>query len=410
MVRAGLGPLRERPFRLLWLGQTTSAVGDSLVGVALAFAVLGLDGSAGDLGLVFAARTVSSVVFVLAGGVWADRLPRRAVMLAADGVRALVQAAVAALLLSGAAEIWHLGVAGFVSGAASAFFIPAAVGLVPDTVSTGRLQQANAMMALSRNAAEIVGPALAGVLVAVIGPGWVFVVDAASYAASTVTLLTLRIAAGAALELRQSFLADLRDGWREITSRTWLWVSLIADSVANIGMSCFYVLGPVVAARELGGAEDWGAIVAAGAIGGTLGSALALRWRPSRPLVTVYALLFLATFQLLALVPPLPTPLIAAASACAYIAVGFSGTVWDTTIQQHVPRAALSRVSAFDWMISLVFRPVAYALVGPAVVLGGIDAVLVGGAVLLAAAAAGAVGVPSVRGLRRLDHATAPLA
>jgi predicted MFS family arabinose efflux permease len=315
-------------------------------------------------------------------------------------VRASVQAAVAALLLSEAAEIWHLGVAGFVSGAASAFFIPAAVGLVPDTVPPAQLQQANALMALSRNAVEIGGPALAGVLVALIGPGWVFALDAGSYAVSTLTLLALRVAAGAALELRQSFLADLRDGWREITARAWLWFSLIADSVANVGMACFYVLGPVVAAEELGGSEDWGAIVAAGAVGGTLGSALALRWRPRRPLVAVYGLLFLATLQLLALVPPLPTVLVAAASVCAYVAIGFSGTIWDTTVQQHVPRAALSRVSAYDWMISLVFRPAAYALVGPAVVLASVDAVLVGGALLLAGAAAAALSVPSVRSLR----------
>jgi MFS family permease len=400
MAQGRLGALEERPFRLLWLGQTTSALGDALVGVALAFAVLELGGSATDLGLVFAARTVSSVTFVLAGGVWADRLPRRAVMLAADAVRALVQAALAVLLLSGAGEIWHLAVAGFASGAATAFFIPASVGLVPDTVRPERLQQANALMALSRNAVEIGGPALSGVLVALIGPGWVFAVDAASYAASTLTLLALRVAAGAAIELRQSFLADLRAGWREISARTWLWVSLIADSVANVGMACFYVLGPVVAARELGGSEDWGAIVAAGAIGGTLGSALALRWRPRRPLLVVYGLLFLATLQLLALVPPLPTPLVAAASVCAYVAIGFSGTIWDTAVQQHVPRAALSRVSSIDWMVSLAFRPAAYALVGPAVALAGLDAVLVGAAVLLAGAAAAALSVPGVRGLR----------
>jgi predicted MFS family arabinose efflux permease len=165
-------------------------------------------------------------------------------------------------------------------------------------------------------------------------------------------------------------------------------------------MACFYVLGPVVAARELGGSEDWGAIVAAGAIGGTLGSALALRWRPRRPLVATYALLFLATLQLLALVPPLPTPLVAAASVCAYVAIGFSGTIWETVVQRHVPRAALSRVSSIDWMVSLVFRPAAYALVGPAVVLGGLDAVLIGAALLLAAAALGALSVPSVRSLR----------
>jgi hypothetical protein len=267
-------------------------------------------------------------------------------------------------------------------------------------VSAPRLQQANATMALSRNVAEIGGPALAGALVALFDPGLVFALDAASYAVSTLTLLALRLPPGAAIELRQSFFADLRDGWSEIASRAWLWVSLVADSVANVGMACFYVLGPVVAAQELGGSEDWGAILAAGAAGGVLGSALALRWRPSRPLRTVYGLLFLATLQLLALVPPLSTPVVAAASVCAYIAIGFSGTVWETALQQHVPRSALSRVSAYDWMISLVFRPLAYALVGPAVALAGTDAVLVGGALLLAVAAAGALSVPSVRALR----------
>ena len=395
-----LGPLAERPFRLLWIGQTTSALGDALMGVALAFAVLDLGGSASDLGLVFAARTVSSVAFVLAGGVWADRLPRRAVMLVADAVRALAQGLVAFLLISGAGEIWHLGAAGVVSGAASAFFMPAATGLVPDTVSAERLQQANATMSLSRNATDIFGPAASGALVALVGPGWVLALDAASFAVSTVTLARLVVPAGAALELRQSFFADLRDGWREVTSRTWLWVSLIADSVANVGMAAFYVLGPVVAADELGGSEAWGLIVAGGAVGGVLGSALALRVRPRRPLVAAYGLLFLAAPQLLGLVPPLPVLAIAAASVLAYTAIAFSGAVWDTLFQQRVPREALSRVSAYDWMISLVLRPLAYALVGPAVVLASRDAVLLGAAALICAAAASALAVPSVRTLR----------
>jgi MFS family permease len=395
-----LGPLAEQPFRLLWIGQTTSALGDALMGVALAFAVLDLGGSAGDLGLVFAARTVSSVAFVLAGGVWADRLPRRMVMLVADAVRALVQGLVAFLLVSGAGEIWHLGAAAVVSGAASAFFIPAATGLVPDTVSSERLQQANATMSLSRNATDIFGPAASGALVALVGPGWVLALDAASFAVSTLTLARLAVPRGAALELRQSFFADLRDGWREISSRTWLWVSLIADSVANVGMAAFYVLGPVVAADELGGSEAWGLIVAGGAVGGILGSALALRVRPRRPLVAAYGLLFLAAPQLVGLVPPLPVLAIAGASVLAYTAIAFSGAVWDTLFQQRVPREALSRVSAYDWMISLVLRPLAYALVGPAVVLAGRDAVLLGAAGLICAAAASALAVPGVRRLR----------
>ena len=395
-----LGALEERPFRLLWVGQTTSAVGDSMIGVALAFAVLELTGSASDLGLVLAALTASRVVFILAGGVWADRLPRRVVMLAADAVRAAVQASVAVALLTGVAEIWHLVVAAFVSGAASAFFVPAASGLVPDTVTPDRLQQANATMTLSRSATDLFGPALAGGLVALAGPGWVFAIDAGSYVVSTATLLFLPVRRGAALELRQSFFADLRAGWREVTTRTWLWVSLVADSVANVGMAAFYVLGPLVAADELGGAADWGIILSGAAVGGLLGSFAALRLRPRRPLVASYALLLLAALQLLALTPPLPVLLVASTSVLAYGGMSFGNTVWETAMQQRVPREALSRVSSYDWMISLVLRPLALAAVGPAAGLAGRDAVLVAAAGLIGAASLAALAVPSVRSLR----------
>jgi MFS family permease len=394
------GPLEERPFRLLWLGQTTSALGDAVVGVAFAFAVLELGGSAGDLGLVLASATASRVLFLLVGGVWADRLPRRLVMLYADGVRAAVQGIVAVLLLTGTAEIWHLAVGGFVSGAASAFFLPAALGLVPDTVPGERLQQANATMALSRNITDIGGPAASGVLVALTAPGWVFALDAITYAVSTLTLTRLHVPPGSALAVRGTFLADLRDGWREVTSRSWLLVGLAADGVANVGMAAFYVLGPVVANDELGGAADWGLIVTAGAVGGLLGSVLALRVRPDRPLLVSYALLSLASLQLFGLVPPLPAVAIALASVLTYFGISFANSVAETAQQQHVPRAALSRVSSYDWLISLALRPLAYALVGPAVALAGRDGVLLGAAALILAAAGGALSVPSVRSLR----------
>ncbi len=160
-LRGRLGALDERPFRLLWLGQSASAIGDALVPVALAFTVLGdLDGSAGDLGLVLASFTLSRVLFILVGGVWADRLPRRMVMLVCDVVRAVAQAFVAAALLTGVLEIWMLAAASAVVGGTAAFFGPASTGLIPETVSRARLQQANALMSLSQSATSVFGPAL----------------------------------------------------------------------------------------------------------------------------------------------------------------------------------------------------------------------------------------------------------
>jgi MFS family permease len=176
-LRERAGALSERPFRLLWLGQTTSAIGDVMIGVALAFAVFQIGGGAAQLGLVLASLTIGRTAFVLVGGVWADRLPRRLVMLTCDAIRAVVQSFVAVALLTGAAEIWMLAVTSFVFGAASAFFLPAATGLVPQTISAGRLQQANALLALSRSSVQVVGPAVSGVIVAATEPGWVFAID-----------------------------------------------------------------------------------------------------------------------------------------------------------------------------------------------------------------------------------------
>ena len=210
--------LREPRFRLLWTGQTTSALGDALIPVALAFAVLGIADATG-LGLVFAAYMGSRMLFILGGGVWADRLPRRLVMLAADVLRAVVQGALAVALFAGEAELWHFVVGAFLTGIASAFFGPASTGLIPQTVPAELLQQANALMSLSRSSIGILGPATSGFLVASIGPGWVYAVDAATFVASTASLAVLRVPPIPA-RAKQTFFADLREGWREVRSRT----------------------------------------------------------------------------------------------------------------------------------------------------------------------------------------------
>ena len=254
------GALRERQFRLLWLGQATSTIGDGLLPVALAFAVIeSLDGTATQLGLVLAAHTLPLVAFVLIGGVWADRLPRQLVMLASDLIRCAVQAVLAILFLTGAAELWHLVTLIAVYGAAQAFFQPAATGIVPATVSPQRLQQANAMLGLTRSGAFVIGPAIAGAVVAVTNPGFVFAVDAATFAISATSLALLRVPRRVRERARESFLAELAGGWRELVSRTWLWVIIVwATTILFAVVAPFQTLGPMIAKQSLGGAASVG--------------------------------------------------------------------------------------------------------------------------------------------------------
>ncbi len=398
-MRDRLGPLSEGPFRMLWLGQATSAVGDAMIPVAIAFAVLGLGGGAGGIGLVLVAFSVPRLILILAGGVWADRLPRQRVMLAADLVRGAVETLLAILLLGNGAQLWHLAAAAAVVGAASAFFMPASTGLIPQVVNPARLQQGNALMGLSRNATGIIGPSVAGLLVATVGVGWVFVVDAATFLASAVSLVLLRVPRPAAPAERRPFLAELAGGWREVTSRTWLWSAMAAFGISNLCSASFYVLGPVIAEEALGGATSWGLIVTAQAVGGLTGGLIALRWRPARPIAAGFLLGPLFFLPHLALAVPLIVPVIMVGAVVSLAAMELTNTWWYTVLQQQVPPAALSRVSSYDWLVSLVFQPLGFALVGPIAAGVGATPTLLGAAALGIVVNLAVLGVGSLRAI-----------
>ena len=406
-MRAGemFGALKERQFRLLWLGQATSTLGDGLVPVALAFAVIGsLDRGPTALGIVLAAQTLPLVAFVLAGGVWADRLPRQMVMLVSDVVRCVVQATLAILLLTGNAEIWHLAVLMALYGTAQAFFQPAATGLVPATISPQRLQQANAFLGLSRSLAFVVGPAIAGVIAATTNPGIVFAVDAATFAVSATSLALLRLPRRRREGERQTFLADLKGGWHELVSHTWLWVIVAwAATYLGIVIAPFMTLGPVIAKESLGGAAAWGVIAAGWGVGSLTGGLLALRWKPSRPMLacTLLTLLIAPAVALLAL--RAPAPAIATAQAIGGMSMGVFGALWQTTLQQHVPEEALSRVSAWDWMGTFLFLPLGLVVAGPVSELIGISTTLWIAVAWAVGSTLAVLLVPGVRNLRRLD-------
>ena len=378
-----MGALRERNFRLLYIGRVISITGDKLAPVALAFAVLGLTGSPSDLGSILAARVVAMVVFLLAGGVWSDRLPRRAVLIGTDLVRCASQGLTAVLLLAGWATVWHLVVLQAVAGAGQAFFRPASTGLVPDTVTRPHLQQANALLGISEHATTIIGPAIAGVIVATIGAGWAIGVDAATYVASAAFLLRVHVDESGRRRLEGSFLADLAAGWSAFRSRTWL-VAMVAEySLYHLAVFApFYVLGPTIAQRDLGGAPAWATVLTVYGAGAIAGGGAGLRLRPARPLLVVAALFLLDAAPLLALALTESVAAIAAAAFFGGAASGYGATVWETTLQERIPPESLSRVSSYDWLGSMAFLPLGYALAGPVAAWSGVEAVLVAGAAL----------------------------
>jgi Major Facilitator Superfamily len=372
----------NRDFRLLFGSQAVSLLGDGMINVALAFAVLEVSGSASAVGLVFAARTLPLIASLLVGGVVADRVSRRAVMVAADLVRLAAQAAMAALLIGGAAEVWSLAVLAGIGGAATGFYAPAATGLLPGIVPPEDLQRANGMRLTAMAAGEILGPLLAAGLVVAAGAGWAIAIDAVTFAVSAALLARIAAPAAKAAGAEEaatgatSFLRDLRDGWRAVRARTWIWATMLSASLGNLFWGAWTALGPVVADRELGGAGAWGTVLAAMGVGGLAGGILAIRRPPRRPIVVfaVSGTVFAAPLALLAETAPLP--LIAVAAFLSGVALMFANAVWESTLQLEVPGDSISRVSAYEWFGSLAFQPVGLALWGPVAVGIGFGAAL----------------------------------
>jgi MFS family permease len=399
-VADALRPLANRPYQLMWLGSTVSSLGDAVVQIALVFAILHIGGTASDIGVIAAVQTIARVGFLLAGGVWADRLQRQYVMLAADVVRGVVQAALAGLLLSGHAHLWELGVGAALYGAASSFFGPASTALVPETVPAEQLQQANSLLGLPQSFFSVGGPAAGGVLIAVFGPGWLFAADAASFFASLACLALLRVPPRP-LPAPRSFLADLAEGWHELAIRPWYWINLLAHACGNFALPAFFVLGPVIALHSLGGASSWGVISASWGAGAIVAGVVVLRVKPRRPLVVADLLATGLAAPLLALGLSRSVVVIAAANAWFGFELIASNTLWSSSIQSLIPDNVRARVDSYDWLVSLVITPVGFAVAGPLASSLGSTATLVGAAALGAIPCALVVLLPGVRGVRR---------
>jgi MFS family permease len=370
--------LGEREFSLFFWGQTVSILGDGIFPIALAFAVLELGGSPTQLGIVLLAGVLPQTLFVLVGGVWADRLPRRTILLASDIVRAGIQVVTATLLLSGEARIWHLVALYALHATAAAFFMPAATGLVPQVAPHDRLQQANALLGITRSISFGIGAALGGIFVSLVSTGGAVLLDACTFVISAACLwgIGVRSAPGAG---GASFLSELRAGLDEVRRHRWLWMGLAnAFLFLMLVVAPFEVIGPVIAKSELGGAVAWGVILTGFSVGTLLGGLVMLRVQFRRPFFVAGTLFFATCAAPLLLALPAPVWTIALAYVGEGFAVGIFVTSWETALQSHIPREMLSRVGAWNWLGTIGGMPLGYALTGPMVDAVGTSATLVG--------------------------------
>jgi predicted MFS family arabinose efflux permease len=356
--------------------------------------------------LVLGAQALPQLVFVLLGGVVADRMSRAKVMVGAEILGGFAWAGLAALVFVRTTAIAPVVVLALVAGLATSMFFPAMTGVVPEIVQDSKLQRANAYLRIGQNVALMLGLSLSGVVVAFVGPGWAMAINAASFFVSAGLIGMIRIPAR--VRQKSTTVADLRHGAREFFSRQWLWVvvaqySLVVAAVnANVG-----VLGPLIADRDLGGARAWAVIVAAQAAGTIGGAVLVSRIRVSRPILVAVLATFPAAAPMLLIAAHGPVWLCAAAMLVAGVSNDLFGVLWVTTLQREVPGEVLSRVSAYDMFGSLAFAPLGLLVAGPIAIVAGPETTLIGCAVLVVAGTAAALLSPQVRRLRVVSRSPA---
>lgn len=391
-----------RNYTLLTAAAIVTNLGSHGALIAAAFAVLQSGGDGGDVGLVAAARTLPLVLFLLIGGAVADRLPRHRVMVAANALNCGSQALFAVLVLTGDPQLWQMMLLTALCGTGQAFFNPAAEGMLMSSVSGDQVSRAFALFRMAMHGAGIGGAALGGAMIAAIGPGWVLALDAAAFAVAGSLRAFLDVSHIPAREAGGGLLADLRGGWKEFSSRPWLWaiVAQFSVVVAVVG-AAEAVYGPLVARDELGGAAPWGMALAAFGAGTLCGALLMMRWKPRRMLLAGTLCVFPLAAPSAALAVPLEVVGLSAVMFVSGVAIEVFGVAWMTALHQEIPEDMLSRVSAYDWFGSVAMLPLATALSGPAESLFGRRESLWGCAALVVLVTVAVLFVPGVRNLTR---------
>jgi MFS family permease len=396
--------VRHRDFRMLLLGQSLSTVGDRIVFVALALYVTDI-GTPSDVGIVLASHAVPLVGFLLIGGVWADRLPRNLVVVTTDLIRFGLHALLAALIFTGTVEIWHIAVIEACFGTAEAFYRPAFTGLVPQTVPEEEIQGARAAFGTVETVAEFAGPALATALVLGVGPGWAFALDAATFVVSAAFLIRVRPRRRGEPVARSNVVAELREGWSEVRSRTWIWVIVAAFSLGLLtAFGPWMTLGPTISIERYDTRAVYGILASAMGAGTIVGALIGFRWRPRYPMRAGMLLALPLPVALGCFGLGIPVALLFPVFVVTGTGIALFDIWWHTALAERVPPHMLSRVTAYDWMGSLALLPVGYVLAGPlGEALGAVEVLSVGSAIALSALA-GALLFRDVRNLRRLER------
>jgi MFS family permease len=380
--------LAIRDFRILLADRilAPASVAFSLVGVS--FAVLdATGGSTADLSYVLAAQIAPSVVFALLGGVIADRVAPQLVIAAGNLLMALGEGTFGILVLAGHPAVWQMIALECLTGSGLAVFWPASTALLPRIVPAELMQQASATSRLAMNGAQMRGAVLAGFCVAAIGPGWALLICGAGLLGTLPMLLSLRVTAHVRSGTA-SMLRDLRDGWSEFRSHTWLWVIVAQFSVVLMAWyGAFSVLGPVVARSHLGGPAAWGTITGAESLGLIAGGLTSLRFTPRRPMLFVVLIGASIAVSPLALAMLWPLPLICAEAFVLGVAMEVMMVQWTVALARHIPGEKLARVSAYDALGSVMAMPAGAVIVGPIAAAVGVPATQYGAAGLIVIAA-----------------------
>ncbi|MBB6626812.1 MFS transporter [Nocardioides sp. KIGAM211] len=380
-------PMRERNFRWYFLSRTVNMTGGAMAAVALAFAVLEVSSSPSALGTVLAAHSIPMVVFLLAGGVIADRFGRKLVIQVSNVASGLSQLAIAGLVLGGHAQLWQIVVLSAVNGVVMAVSFPALVSVLPQLVPRHQLQPANVLMAMVRNSLTIVGPSVAGLLVVTAGAGWALAVDGISYLVAALLLLRVTLPPPSRQE-KSSVVTDLREGWTYFRSTTWLWAVVLAFClICAIHQGGYFTLGPVLAKQGDIGESGWGLILSAEAVGLLVTTLVMLRVSLQRPLF--WGMIGTAAYglPLIALGADGHLVTVVVASFLAGVGIEVFGLGWNLAMQENVPEDMLSRAFSYDAFGSFMAVPIGQLVAGPLALAFGIERViLVAGIALMAVA------------------------